>query len=55
MKWTARCGTERTVAVLSQHYLDALYTQPEWADAALKDPTGDKDLLIPFKIAECKP
>ena len=30
----------RTIAVLSPNYLDALYTQPEWAAAFVQDPTG---------------
>ncbi|MCZ6680222.1 MAG: toll/interleukin-1 receptor domain-containing protein, partial [Candidatus Poribacteria bacterium] len=29
----AATGTERTIAVLSDNYLNAEYTQPEWAAA----------------------
>jgi hypothetical protein len=47
-------NTSRTIAVLSSNYLEALYTQPEWADAFRRDPTGTKDLLIPFRVGKCK-
>ena len=44
----------RTISVLSHDYLDALYTLPEWAAAFAKDPTGEKRLLIPVKVRNCK-
>ncbi len=44
---------ERTIAVLSEDYLKALYTQPEWAAAFKQDPTGEKGLLIPVRVQEC--
>lgn len=44
---------ERTIAVLSQNYLDAMYTQPEWAAAFAQDPTGAKKTLLPVRIQEC--
>ncbi len=44
----------RTISVLSPDYLDALYTPPEWAAAFAKDPTGEKRLLIPVKVRDCK-
>ena len=43
--------SERTIAVLSPHYLEALYTRSEWADAFRRDPTGERDLLVPVKVA----
>jgi len=46
---------ERVIAILSNEYLNALYTQPEWATAFRKDPTGEKSLLIPIRIDDCKP
>jgi len=46
-------GTERTIAVLSQAYLDALYTQSEWAAAFARDPTGEKGTLLPVRVREC--
>jgi TIR domain len=48
-------GTKQTIAVLSPNYLQALYTQTEWANALQRDPTGMKDVLIPFRVAKCEP
>jgi hypothetical protein len=42
-----------TLAVLSQAYLEALCTQPEWAAGFAQDPTGKKRRLIPVRVAEC--
>jgi TIR domain len=47
--------TERTLAVLSDHYLQALYTQPEWAAALHGDPLGVKRALVPVRIDDCQP
>lgn len=47
-------GAERTVAVLSPDYLGARFTQPEWAAAFAQDPTGEKGLLVPVVVRECK-
>jgi hypothetical protein len=44
---------ERTIAVLSQNYLDAMYTQPEWAAAFAQDPMGAKKTLLPVRVQEC--
>ena len=43
---------ERTIAVLSDDYLKALYTQPEWAEAFRRNPTGEKSLLLPVRVQE---
>jgi hypothetical protein len=45
----------KTVIVLSDHYVKALYTQPEWADAFRRDPTGERDILIPVRISRLEP
>jgi hypothetical protein len=50
-KATAEC--ERTIAVVSQDYLNAMSTQPEWAAAFGKDPTGEKGTLLPVRVGEC--
>src|SRR3989440_10840374 len=42
-----------TIAVLSPDYLNALYTQPEWAAAFVQDPTGQKGTLLPVRVREC--
>ncbi|WP_300450466.1 toll/interleukin-1 receptor domain-containing protein [Accumulibacter sp.] len=44
-----------TVAVLSENYFSALYTQPEWAAAFAQDPTGAQRQLIPVRVRECTP
>ena len=51
----AAVDCERTLAVLSDHYLQALYTQPEWAAALLRDPTGSRRTLIPIRVQACQP
>jgi tetratricopeptide (TPR) repeat protein len=50
----AASEAERTIAVLSNHYLQSLFTQPEWAAAFAQDPTGEKRTLIPIRVGECK-
>src|SRR5215469_5653393 len=49
----AAAQAERTIAVLSSAYLNARYTQPEWAAAFAKDPTGERAILLPIRIAPC--
>jgi hypothetical protein len=49
----ASAEAQRMIAVLSPDYLAALYTQPEWAAAFARDPTGEKGLLLPVRVREC--
>src|SRR5271165_6804230 len=51
-----RAATEanRTIAVLSQKYLESAFTQPEWASAFAQDPEGKTRKLIPVRIAACE-
>jgi|SRR5271165_7008008 len=49
----AAAQTDFTLAVLSEAYLQAAYTQPEWAAAFVPDPSGKKRKLIPVRVAEC--
>lgn len=51
----ATSQAERTIAVLSQPYLDALFTHPEWQAAFVQDPTGSEGRLVPVRIAPCEP
>jgi tetratricopeptide (TPR) repeat protein len=51
----ATSGSERTIAVLSPHYLQSNFTQPEWSVAFAKDPTGENGLLLPIRVKECTP
>lgn len=48
-------GTKQTIAVLSENYLTAKYTQPEWAEAFARDPEGKEGTLIPVRVEECQP
>ncbi len=48
-------GTDKTIAVLSADYLNADFTQPEWAAALAKDPHGRESRLIPVRVGECSP
>ncbi|MBW4700074.1 MAG: TIR domain-containing protein [Aphanocapsa lilacina HA4352-LM1] len=50
----AAVQAERTVAVLSAHYLAALYTQPEWAAAFAADPQGKQRKLVPVRVGKCE-
>jgi len=45
---------ERVIAVLSPNYLNAVYTQPEWAVAFRRDPQGTKGLLVPVMVCDCR-
>ncbi|MBI4681008.1 MAG: toll/interleukin-1 receptor domain-containing protein [Nitrospirae bacterium] len=45
---------QHTIIVLSPHFLDSEYTQPEWAQAFAQDPTGENRLLIPVRVANCE-
>ncbi len=68
MAWDFRPGTnfvagmqkgttvaDRTIAVLSPDYLDSHFTKPEWYAAFAKDPTGEKGILLPIRVRECRP
>ncbi len=49
----AATEAERTIAVLSPSYLEARFTQPEWAAAFARDPTGEQGTLLPVRVREC--
>jgi hypothetical protein len=51
----AASETRKTVVVLSDNYLKADYTQPEWAAAFAQDPRGEKRMLIPLRVTPCSP
>lgn len=48
---TKQC--ERTLAVLSQDYLDAEFTVPEWVAKFAEDPKGLGRKLVPVRVAPC--
>lgn len=43
-------SAEKTIAILSQNYLDKLFTKSEWAAAFAQDPTGEKRKLLPVRV-----
>jgi TIR domain len=45
---------KRTIAVLSPNYLNADFTQPEWAAAFRRDPQGTKGILVPVMARDCR-
>ena len=47
--------TNRTIAILSENYLKAEFTNPEWAAAFSHDPQGQRRSLIPIRVQECQP
>jgi hypothetical protein len=47
-------NSRRTLAVLSPDYLQATFTQPEWAAAFRQDPQGVKGTLLPVHVRECR-
>ena len=48
-------GCDRTIAVLSEDYLNATYTQPEWAAALKQDAESIERKLIPIRVKPCQP
>jgi TIR domain len=48
---TKQC--ERTIAVVSQDYLDAEFTVPEWATQFAQDPKGLGRRLVPVRVTPC--
>lgn len=48
-------SAKHTIAILTPAYLEAYFTQPEWAAAVAKDPTGMQRKLIPIRVEACRP
>lgn len=46
---------QQTIAVFSEAYFKASYTNPEWAAALADDPQGEKQKLIPIRVEKFKP
>jgi hypothetical protein len=51
----AAAGTDKTVIVLSDNYLRAEFTHPEWAAAFARDPRGLERRVVPVRVAPCSP
>ena len=47
--------TKYILAILSPDYLDASFTQSEWAAAYARDPMGKQRLLVPVRVRNCDP
>lgn len=45
----------RILAVLSSDYLRSVHGEAEWRVAYAADPTGEKGLLVPVRVAACEP
>jgi hypothetical protein len=45
--------SNQTIAVLSEAYLKASFTQPEWAAAFASDPQSLKRKLLPVRVKKC--
>ena len=50
----ATSNSKKTIAVISEDYLNAAYTQSEWAAAFAQDPLGQEGKLLPIRVGECK-
>jgi len=48
-------AARHTLPVLSPSYLEAEYTQPEWAAAFARDPQRKDRTLIPVRVVKCHP
>ena len=46
---------KRTIAVLSPEYVSAAFTQPEWAHAFGRDPSGEQRTLVPVRVVDFDP
>jgi hypothetical protein len=51
----ASSETRKTVLVLTDNYLKAEFTQPEWAAAFVDDSRGERRKLIPLRVEPCQP
>jgi hypothetical protein len=47
--------TRRTIAIFSPAYFASRWTAPEWEAAWVKDPQGEKSLLVPIRVGNCDP
>jgi tetratricopeptide (TPR) repeat protein len=51
----ATLRADRTIAVLSPAYLGSSFGEAEWRAAFASDPTGERGLLLPVRVAEVTP
>jgi TIR domain len=48
-------STNRTIALLSENYLNSRFGEAEWLYVFSKDPTGEQGILVPVRIAPVRP
>lgn len=46
-------AAERTIAVVSEDYLDAIYTHSDWSTAFRRDPYGSEGFLLIIRVKPC--
>ena len=51
----ATSNVARTIAVLSPAYLCSRFGEAEWRAAFVRDPTGERGLLLPLRVQACEP
>jgi hypothetical protein len=51
----ATISAGRTIAVLSPAYFGSAFGEAEWRAAFVKDPTGERGLLVPVRVQQCAP
>jgi tetratricopeptide (TPR) repeat protein len=51
----ATSSAGRTIAVLSPAYFGSRFSEAEWRAAFVKDPTGERGLLVPVRVQPCEP
>ncbi|MGA0198650.1 MAG: TIR domain-containing protein [Prochlorotrichaceae cyanobacterium] len=51
----AAADSNKTIAILSETYLNSAYTQPEWAAAFADDPSAIERKLLPIRVKPCNP
>lgn len=51
----ALTNSKQTLIVLSENFLRADYTQPEWAAVFARDPRAEQRALVPVRVGVCNP
>jgi TIR domain len=51
----ATSSAGRTLAVVSPAYFESGFGEAEWQAAFVKDPTGERGLLVPVRVQPCEP
>jgi TIR domain len=46
---------ERTIVLMSPHYLNSSFGEAEWRAAFIRDPSGEQRILLPIRVAPVDP